>query len=115
MSPDLRASVDAALRTIVDPCSIATGAPIDLIDMGLLVAVGEQDGTLVVTLRLTSPTCWQVGNIIGELQRKLRSLPEVRHVRCVVDMNAVWTPTMMAPEARRRLRQLRPQYGRSEI
>lgn len=104
----LREAVDAALRTIVDPCSIATGAPVDLVDMGLVQSIEIEHGTVLITLRLTSPTCWQVGNIITSIREKLAILAGVREVRCRVDMAAEWTPAMMAPEAQARLRALRP-------
>lgn len=103
-----RAAVEAVLRTIVDPCSIATGVPIDLVDMGLLMSVDAIDGDVVVTLCLTSPTCWQAANIIAEVERKVSALPDVRRARCVIAQAAAWMPDMMSAAARQRLRQLRP-------
>jgi metal-sulfur cluster biosynthetic enzyme len=104
---DLRYTVEAVLRTIADPCSIATGAPVDLVDMGLIQSIEIERDTVLITLRLTSPTCWQVGNIIGAIHEKLAPLPAIRDLRCRVDMAAEWTPDMMASSARHRLRALR--------
>lgn len=105
---NLHETIEAALRTIVDPCSIATGAPVNLMDMGLIQSIDIDRDKILVVLRLTSPTCWQVVNIIGAIQEKLAPLPAIRELRCCVDMNAEWAPDMMAPAALKRLRTLRP-------
>jgi metal-sulfur cluster biosynthetic enzyme len=102
------ADVRAALATVVDPCSIATGVPVSLADMGLLRDVAVQDGDVTVTLILTSPICWQAGLIVEAVEAAVRALAGVRSVRCTVDHDAEWLPTAMAPAARRRLRALRP-------
>ena len=106
--PDV-AAIRAALERIVDPCSIATGLPISLPDMGMVKAIeiGE-DGVVHVELRLTSPICWQAANIIAQVEETLAQAPGVTKVVCTVDPAAEWMPDMMAPSARAGLRRLRP-------
>ena len=77
-------------------------------DMGLVQSIEIDRGDVLITLRLTSPTCWQVANIIDAIEEKLARLSAIRELRCGVDMKAEWTPDMMAPSARARLRALRP-------
>lgn len=98
----------AALRRVVDPCSIATGVPINLVDMGLVKQVESEEGEVRIELRLTSPICWQAANIIAEVERFVAPLPGVRSVQCTLDASSDWMPDMIAPHMRERLRQVRP-------
>jgi metal-sulfur cluster biosynthetic enzyme len=104
-----RDAIRSALRRVVDPCSIATGYPIDLIDMGLLEEIREQGDHWEVVLRLTSPICWQAGNILSKVEEALGDLAgDTMPVRCSINAHAEWTPDMMEPEVRAALRRLRP-------
>jgi metal-sulfur cluster biosynthetic enzyme len=101
--------VDRALRSVVDPCSIATGVPISLPDMGLVQQVAVDDaGGVEITLCLTSPVCLQVVNIVEAVERNVGAVPGVSSARCRVDVTAQWMPDMMDAGARRRLRLIRP-------
>jgi metal-sulfur cluster biosynthetic enzyme len=109
MSPEeLGISLGKALDGIVDPCSIATGVPINLREMGLVKSFGVEDGHAHVTLRLTSPFCWQATNIVGEVERGLGEVEGVVSVTCEIDPAADWMPDMMAEGAQTRLRRARP-------
>ncbi len=101
-------SVWAALRRVADPCSIATGVPVNLVDMGLVKEVVVKDGIARIVLRLTSPICWQVANIIAAIEEGVGAIPGIRSVTCSIDPVSDWMPDMMAPEARALLRRLRP-------
>jgi metal-sulfur cluster biosynthetic enzyme len=107
MNVQRRVTIERVLETIVDPCSIASGVPISLIEMGLISEIEDRSGAMTITLRLTSPTCWQVGNIIGEIEQRVESLG-LGPVRCIVDMSAAWTPDMMSAGAQAKLRMIRP-------
>ncbi len=97
-----------ALRRVVDPCSIATGVPIDLLDMGLVKDLRLEGGTARVELMVTSPLCTQIGLITGQIKDVLAGLDGVDAVEVTVDARAEWWPDMMAASARERLRALRP-------
>jgi metal-sulfur cluster biosynthetic enzyme len=90
-----------ALRDVVDPCSIATGMPISLPDMGLIKSLRVLDGTAIIVLRVTSPLCMQVGNIIAGVEARLSRVAGITTVVCTIDPGADWTPEMMASELRR--------------
>jgi metal-sulfur cluster biosynthetic enzyme len=98
----------AALRRVVDPCSIAAGTPINLVEMGLVKDVAVDDGTARVVLRVTSPICWQAANIIAAVEEGIGAIPGIRSVTCTIDAGCDWMPSMMAPDAQARLRRLRP-------
>jgi metal-sulfur cluster biosynthetic enzyme len=101
-------AVRAALEQVVDPCSIATGVPVTLEDMGLLQDIESTQGHVRVVLRVTSPFCWQQANIREAVERAALSVENVVSATCEVDAAAVWMPDMMAPRARARLRRARP-------
>lgn len=96
-----------ALAEVVDPCSIATGVPIGLPEMGMIKAIEITRSEVNVTLRLTSPTCWQAANILAKVEDTLRHLAEDRSVICTLDTTWDWMPSMMDEQARGRLRKQR--------
>jgi metal-sulfur cluster biosynthetic enzyme len=101
---DLERRVRDCLRQIKDPCSVATGHPLHLEEMGLVksVDVDAEAGHAVVDLRLTSPTCVMVGYFVTEIQQLVRqALPEIRDVDVHFDHGFDWTPKMMSEEVRR--------------
>jgi metal-sulfur cluster biosynthetic enzyme len=102
------AEVRDALARIVDPCSIATGVPLTLFEMGMVEDIAIDDGRVTVTLVLTSPVCWQAGNIIQAVETSVGGVPGVASVACTVNHSAEWLPEQMEPGARRRLRAARP-------
>ena len=102
------AQVRDALTHVVDPCSIATGVPLTLFEMGLVEDVAVEGGRVTVTLVLTSPVCWQAGNIIEAVEASVGRVPGVASVACTVNHEAEWLPGRMEPDARLRLRAVRP-------
>jgi metal-sulfur cluster biosynthetic enzyme len=98
-------AIATAVNTIADPCSAAQALPLGLVDMGLLddVIIGP-DGDVVVMLRLTSPTCLQIGWFATEITRRVLALDGVRSVEVRTDQGFDWTPSMMSDDARRRRR-----------
>ena len=98
----------AALARVVDPCSIATGAPINLVDMGMVKDVAAEDGNVRIVLRVTSPICLQASNIIAAVEEGVGGIPGVRSVNCSIDPDGEWMPNMMSSDAQARLRRLRP-------
>lgn len=100
------AIVREELATIPDPCSIATGVPISLVDMGIVKTVEAVEDRVHVVFQLTAPVCLQVGLIAETLDARCRA----RGVRVSVevDPDSEWMPHLMNPESRRQLRALRP-------
>lgn len=95
--------VRARLDEIKDPCSVASGQPMGLDEMGLVEAVEiSDDGDVTVGLRLTSPFCEMIGFFTTEVTAKLAELPSVRTVEVRTDSGFDWSPDDMAPHLRRR-------------
>lgn len=102
------AEIWRSLRRVVDPCSIATGVPIDIVDMGLVKTVARDAGRVAIRLRLTSPVCWQAARIVSQIEEVLSAVPGVTEIACNLDPFGEWTPDMIAPDVQQRLRKLRP-------
>ena len=101
---EIEARVRSCLRQINDPCSVATGHPLHLEEMGLVksVDIDEEGRRAVVDLRLTSPTCVMVGYFVTEIQRLVtEAIPEIDDVKVLFDRGFDWTPDMMSEEVRR--------------
>jgi metal-sulfur cluster biosynthetic enzyme len=97
-----------ALRAIHDPCSVATGVPINIVDMGLIGTVRRDGRHLQVGLCLTSTVCLQAAGLVHAVESALTRLPDVDTVTCEVDVSRDWTPDRLAGVARAQLRQRRP-------
>jgi metal-sulfur cluster biosynthetic enzyme len=96
------------LHRVVDPCSIATGVPISIIDMGLVLSADVVDRTATITVQLTSPFCMQIGLITERIRSEVSALDEIDEVTVDVDHSAEWLPSMVDAGARERLRERRP-------
>lgn len=113
-APVLSEDIAAALSTVIDPCSAATGAPLSLLEMGL-IRRAERVGpaTVEVELRLTSPICWNAAPMMQAIEDALRELPDVTEVRCTADHGLEWMPSHMTTPAITRLQLIRPTRHRA--
>ena len=103
----LHAMVLAQLDEIEDPCSVASGTPMGLVEMGLVDSVNVSAGGLVeVNLRLTSPLCHMIGFFKVEAVRRLASLAGVKGVALHADMGLDWSSDRMSAVAQGRRAQL---------
>jgi metal-sulfur cluster biosynthetic enzyme len=73
--------------------------------MGLVESweLGDE-GLLTVRMGVTSPCCTLAGNIATAAREVLVALPDVDDVEVVFVADRFWTPELMAPAARARLR-----------
>ena len=109
VDPSLENDLRAALDRVSDPCSIAHGVPLGLVEMGLVKKVERlQDGELAVELRLTSPFCEMVGYFSRELEKECLKVPSISGVGVTFDRGFDWTEDAMTAEARARQRRLLP-------
>jgi metal-sulfur cluster biosynthetic enzyme len=101
---EIESQVRECLHQIKDPCSVATGYPLHLEEMGLIktIQVDEDAARVHVDLRLTSPTCVMVGYFVNEIRRLVTdAVPEIEDVEVTFDRGFDWTPDMMSEEVRR--------------
>ncbi len=101
MTPAVDAAIRRALDVVVDPCSVQAGAPLGLLDLGLVAGweLGD-DGHLVVRLCLTSPGCTLFPQMIAAAEAELARIPEVRTAAVELDLATVWTEARMTEDGR---------------
>jgi|SRR5579862_2350907 len=103
-----RSAVEQVLDGILDPCSVAVGAPTGLVAMGLIDDVELRGDDVVVRLRPTMPGCLYTAVFAGEICRSLGELDWIAGVSVeVVADGTVWDEDRMAPAAREKLEQAR--------
>jgi metal-sulfur cluster biosynthetic enzyme len=107
----LREEVRARLEGIVDPCSVASGAPAGLVSMGLVRELTVEDrpeGAYVrVTLCITEPGCLMGALFKLTAERELAEVAGVTDVDVSLDHAYVWGPEDMTDSYRRRLAEVR--------
>ena len=86
--------VKVALRTIFDP-----ELPVNIYDLGLIykIAVGPE-ADVAIDMTLTSPACPVAGSLVGEVQRKVASLPQVKSAKVELVWDPPWDKSRMSEE-----------------
>ena len=86
--------VKAALRTIFDP-----ELPVNIYDLGLIykIAVGPESD-IAIDMTLTSPACPVAGSLVGEVQRRVAALPQVKSARVELVWEPPWDKSRMSEE-----------------
>ena len=83
----------AKLAEVVDP-----EINMSIVELGLVYDIQYDEGTVYVTMTLTSPGC-PLGPVIrGEAYAKLRELPGVKDVDVQIVWNPPWDPRTMASD-----------------
>jgi metal-sulfur cluster biosynthetic enzyme len=97
MTEAVSATVDGvidALREVVDPCSLATGHPVNIVDLGLVddVVIGED--VITIKLLLTDPACFFFRDLKRYIADVLRDDQPSVEVRIELVSDKFWTPTV---------------------
>lgn len=109
----LRDLIAQTLEAILDPCSLAAGAPAGLVSMGLVgpvditLAAGTNKADVHVTLFVTEPGCIVSALFQITAKEKLEKIDEIGSVDVRVDHGHVWDPSQMTKEYRERLGEYR--------
>jgi metal-sulfur cluster biosynthetic enzyme len=94
-APALDAQIRDVLSHIHDPCSIAAGRPISLIDMGLVRGWTLERGTLTITFCVTFAGCTMAPHFTEAAARDLAVIEGIGRVCVRIDTDFVWTPDLM--------------------
>jgi metal-sulfur cluster biosynthetic enzyme len=107
------ADIRAQLNEIIDPCSIAAGAPAGLVEMGLVRDVtlreGPEGAVVRVRIGLTEPGCMMGASFVVHARESLERLPDVDRVDVELEHDCDWTPRDLDPRYARRLQAARAQ------
>jgi metal-sulfur cluster biosynthetic enzyme len=82
-----------ALRDVMD-----TELPISVVDMGLIVALSQQDGVVDIKLTFTAMGCPAMEFIMDDIRARLLQEPGVREVRIEIVWDPVWTKARLTEE-----------------
>lgn len=94
--PLLRDKVEDALRTIFDP-----EIPVNIYELGLIYKIQILEGNIVhVYMTLTAPACPAAGEILGEVETKVKAIEEVNEVEVRLTFDPPWDREMMSDEAK---------------
>ncbi len=108
---NLDKDVETALRRVHDPCSIAAGCPVSIVDMGLVRDWElDEQGTLFVTMCVTSKSCMMAPHFTRAAEDELRRLNGVTDVRIDIDPGVFWTTDMMTEAGQRAINENRQRY-----
>ena len=73
---------------------------VGLVEMGLVEDVHEDEGDVVVALRLTTPPCHMLGHLFQQIDDQVGPHLGGRTVRVVTDNGLNWDPSMSTGRAR---------------
>lgn len=97
----LRELIMAALDEIKDPCSVAAGSPLGLVEMGLIKRLDiSRNGDVAISLRLTAPFCHMIAFFQRETTERIGTLPGVTAVSLAMDNGLDWSPDHMSSSGR---------------
>ena len=80
-----------ALKTCYDP-----EIPVDIFELGLIYEIKiDNEDNVNIKMTLTSPACPVAGSLPGEVEIKIKSIPEVKSVNIELVWNPPWDKDMM--------------------
>lgn len=95
MTDSLADRVAAALRTVIDP-----ELGYNIVDIGLVYDIEEQDGRVHVLLTTTTPGCPATAFIRQAVESCVAAVPDVRAVQVEMTWQPRWSPERMSEEAK---------------
>lgn len=97
----LEEAVRSALGDVHDPCSVNAGAPMSIIDMGLMTSLrASETGEVTIALRATTPMCTLLGSILRATEDRVRRVGGVSSVSMIVDTDTSWSEDAMTGAGR---------------
>jgi len=87
--------VKMALRKVKDP-----DLNLNIVDLGLVYGSRVEGTTVTVDMTLTSPGCPSGAQIMGDIERMVRTIPEVTDVVVNLVWSPYWTPDRIEPRVR---------------
>jgi metal-sulfur cluster biosynthetic enzyme len=113
MSTALQRAVVGALEGVLDPCSIATRRPLNIVEMGLVQQLDvTEHGDVHLVLRATSPSCVLIASILEAADERIREIDGVTDVRAEINAAADWTPDEISAAGQAKLHAAREQDRR---
>jgi len=84
------------LKTCYDP-----EIPVDIFELGLIYEIKiDDDSNINIKMTLTSPACPVAGSLPGEVETKIKSIPEVKDINIELVWDPPWDRDMMSDIAK---------------
>ena len=75
--------------------------PVNIYELGLIYDINvDESNNVDVNMTLTSPACPVPGTLPGEVEQKIRDLPEINTAKVEVVWEPQWSPDLMSDVAR---------------
>ncbi len=104
-------AIREALNEIVDPCSVAAGAPAGIEELGLIrhlsVEQAAEGAKVTVRIGVTEPGCMMGASFVIKARATLDALPEIASHDVCLDHAADWEPGDIDPAYAERLAAVR--------
>lgn len=84
--------IEQRLARVIEPCSIAFGKPISIVDMGLIELIEVTGEHAEITLCLTDAACVHFAGMQRFIRDELLDLPEISSVEVRQTLDQLWTP-----------------------
>lgn len=93
---DLEKQIVEVIKTVYDP-----EIPVNVYDLGLIYNITiYDDRTVLVLMTLTAPNCPAAGFLPGQVEDRVRDVPDVEEARVQLTFDPPFTMEMMSEEAR---------------
>lgn len=90
------AQVWEALGTVFDP-----EIPVDLVNLGLIydVQINQETKSVEIEMTLTAPSCGMGPVLVGDVEYRVKRVPNVKKVNVDLVFDPAWSRDMMSEEA----------------
>jgi metal-sulfur cluster biosynthetic enzyme len=102
-----RDQIFEALSSVYDTCSVFNGTRLNIVEMGLVHDVEQDEGHVRVRLLLTDPMCLYLFEMRAQIVEALTVVPVIESVEVEPVAGKLWWPELMSPEAQERLERWR--------
>lgn len=84
------------LRSCYDP-----EIPVDIYELGLIYDIYiDDDRNAIITMTLTAPACPVAGTMPGDVENRVRSIPELNSVKVELTFDPPWDKNRMSEAAK---------------
>lgn len=83
------------LKQVIDPELM-----VNIVDLGLIYSVNEEDRKVAVEMTLTSPACLAGPQIVQQAKMALERLDDVDEAIITITLSPPWTPDRMTDDAK---------------
>jgi probable FeS assembly SUF system protein SufT len=84
-----------ALRSIYDP-----EIPVNIVDLHLVRAVAVEGNTVRIRMTLTAPTCGMGPVLVGDVDYRVRKVPNVKDVKVDLEFDPPWDRSELTDEVK---------------